>query len=159
MTGKVTPRRLPFPRTMLGHDGTDFHAIKVGADGGPIVRGEDQLFSFKSTLLSVRNHAISDADGYSDSHIVPAGEVWVVTSVSVIDMTSPTTEVIIQIRRGASNYYFHEEEAYKSAGRAWTVQCAKHLTVDDLVRVYFIGGLAGDECWITLTGHRMTKES
>ncbi|GAH95268.1 unnamed protein product [marine sediment metagenome] len=33
MTGKVTPKRLPSPRTMLGHDGTDFHAVKVNEDG------------------------------------------------------------------------------------------------------------------------------
>ncbi|GAJ02098.1 unnamed protein product, partial [marine sediment metagenome] len=58
---------------MLGWDGTDFHAVKVGVDGELqiaelalialirnalqtvgadrlIVRGEDQLFSFKDTL-------------------------------------------------------------------------------------------------------------
>ncbi len=33
MTGKVTPKRLPKPRTMLGWDGTDFFAIRVDDDG------------------------------------------------------------------------------------------------------------------------------
>lgn len=33
MTGKVTPKRLPSPRTMLGWDGTDFFALKVDGSG------------------------------------------------------------------------------------------------------------------------------
>lgn len=158
MTGKVTPKRLPSPRTVLGHDGTDFHAVKVGSGGRPVVRGEDQLFSFKATLLNIRNADISGADGYCNSNPVDEGEVWVVTSIAAIDMTTPTTEVIMMIWRGEAGYYFHAENAYKPAGQAWTLQCEKHLAFGDLVQAYFIGGLAADDCYVTLTGHTMTKE-
>ncbi|GAJ19150.1 unnamed protein product, partial [marine sediment metagenome] len=100
MDGKVTPKRMPSPRTALGYDGTDFHALKVDSKRRLSVRGEDQLFSYKEPLLNTRNAAISGADGYSNSNTVSEGEVWVVTSVSAIDMTSPTTEIIMMIWRG-----------------------------------------------------------
>ncbi|GAI88225.1 unnamed protein product [marine sediment metagenome] len=159
MDGKVTPKRMPSPVTPLGYDGTDFHALKVDSKRRLSVRGEDQLLSFKEPLLSMRNYTISGADGLCNSHTPPAGEVWVVTSVSAIDMTSPTTEVIMTIARGASVHYFHTEEIAKGAGKAWTVQCEKHLVMNDFVQVYFIGGLEGDQCWVTVTGHIMTLES
>ena len=155
---EIKPKEAPDPRALLGYDGTDFPVLKTDSDGRLHVRGEDQAFSFKSTLLNVRNAPISGADGFCNSNVVPADQIWVVTSVSAIDMTTPTTEVIMMIRRGEASYYFHAENAYKHASQAWTVQCQKHLTVDDVVQVYFIGGLAADDCWVTLTGHIMTAE-
>lgn len=159
MPDKVTPRRLPHPRTAVGWDGTDFFAIKVDSEGRLKLRAEDQLHSFKGPLRSVRNHAISGAGGFCNSNTPAAGEVWVVTSVSGIDMTTATTGVIMMIARDVTGYYWHEEEKAKGSGRAWTVQCEKHLVADDFVQVHFIGGLAGDECWVTLTGHIMTLET
>lgn len=156
--GQIHPDHVSVPQAALFYDGTFYLPARVDSKGRVRVRGEDQLFSFRSTLLKTRQWPISGDDGYCNSDEVPAGEVWVVTSVSGVDMTTPTTEVLMTILRGETLYYFHTDNAYKHAGQAWTVQCEKHLTEDDLVQVYFSGGLAGDDCWVTLTGHIMTLE-
>lgn len=63
MTGKVTPKRLPLPRTMLGWDGTDFHAVKVKDDGTLLVEVEMAVPAFYNAYVCVRDKKAQHTGG------------------------------------------------------------------------------------------------
>lgn len=158
MDGKVTPKRMPGPRTALGYDGTDFHAVKTDADGRPIVRGEDQLHSFDEPLHVANYGKITAANGSRDSLGPGAGVVWVVTRIVAYDDTSPTTRHQYWVYRNATGYPYHAEIAEFAAAQWSEDSTWLHLVQGDLVRVYLAGGAANDDCNVVLHGHIMTKE-
>lgn len=121
------------------------------------VEGQDQLFSFQQRLASSRNAVISGAGGYSDSHPVTAGSIWKVINIRAVDITSPTTAHIYLIQRGANFWYFYEPAAALAANVSSYFYQELWLEPTDVVRVYFVGGLAGDSCNVTLLGYEMTK--
>lgn len=124
-----------------------------------IVRGEDQLFSFKGVLSQKDDAVISGANGYSESGVVPAGEVWCVTTIAAYDRTSATTRHVYVTRRNGVVLAIGENIAALAADKpsfwsGWT-----WLDTDDRIRVYFTGGLVGDNCRIETQGYKMTKET
>ena len=134
-------------------------ALQSVATDRLIVRGEDQLFSYKGTLHEFRAAAISGADGYVDSQPAPAGEIWVVTNIVARDRTTATTEHEHQLFHDGGEVRFGHVLAAMAAdifsywsGWIW-------LDPSDTIRVYFLGGLAGDTCHVHLTGYIMTLEA
>ncbi len=157
--GKVTPKRMPSPRTMLGHDGTDFVALKTDADGRLVVRGENSLFSFNNMLVVTNTAVISGAGGCVDSVTPPAGQIWAVTNALAVDGTTPTTEQQYFIRIGGANELLQYATAAFAAGRYSVYKGRFWLVPGTVLRVYFIGGLVGDTCAVRLIGHSMTIEA
>ncbi len=148
----------PSPRTALFWNGTAWQWALVGLGGRLQVRGEDQLFSYREALGRPSDGVISAAEGYRDSIPPPAGEIWKVTNVDVVDITTPTTEhryntfvgaVLCRFDTITQAFAAAEHSAYH--GEVW-------LDAGDVIRCYFIGGLVGDRCIVTLTGYRMTLE-
>ncbi len=122
-------------------------------------KGEDQLLSFRERLASTRSAVISGADGYLDSNAVTAGQIWKVTNIRAVDLTTATTEHEYMIQRGATFWYFCHPRAALAANVSSFYHGELWLEPTDVVRVYFTGGLVGDTCIVTLTGLVMTKEN
>ena len=134
------------------------HALQSVATDRLIVRGEDQLFSFESRIMRRKSGVISGAGGFFDSDSPPDGFIWAITSISGSDITSPTTEHIIQQRSPIDVIHVHRQvEAFAAVDFSiW----GGHLFLqhDDFIRVHFVGALAADQCRIDLGGYVMTVE-
>ncbi len=203
MTGKVTPKRLPSPRTLLGWDGTDFFALRVDDDHHLqidvlstvmdaaaateatlasvdgylgllsvlwnclrtvgtdrfMVKGEDQLFSFKGRLAVGTLSVVSGADGYVDSASPLDGEVWVVTTAAAHLQNRGASRIQMSNQRGADYVgFFDETRAFAAFERAvW--QGMTILEHEDIIRAYLTGALVADEGNVDLTGYKMTVET
>ena len=152
------PGNPPSPRTPLFWTGVAWLRALVDAAGRLQVRGEDQLFSYLGVLAETRELFISGAGGYVESPGVPAGEIWVVTTVSACDATTGVSSIWIANRHDGVNVDIQvETRAFAIWDRSnWAGHTC--LDYDDTIRAYFTGGLAGDTCRICITGHRMTLE-
>ena len=124
-----------------------------------IVRGEDQLFSFHDVLSFRTTDTISGANGWAASAGVPAGEIWIVTTVWAVDLTSPVTRIQVANRHDGANAFFHEEIKAFAAGDPTHWSGMVTMEFEDTIRAYFPGGLAGDSCAIDLNGYIMTLEA
>ncbi len=122
------------------------------------VRGEDQLFSYEGSLGQSRTAAISGAGGFVDSNSCAAGEIWCVTTIASRDQTTATTRHGYSANVQAALHNIGEVERAIPAWRVAYLYGWWWLNPGEFVRVDFIGGLAGDLCYVALTGYRMTLE-
>jgi len=134
-------------------------ALQSVASDRLIVRGEDQLFSYRESLLDRATGLVSGADGFFDSNGPAAGTIWKITNIRVVDVTSPTTQHNYLARGGGIDRQFGQEILAFGAGANSHYHGEIWLDPDDVVRVYFIGSLANDTCYIDLTGYQMTVEA
>ena len=158
MVDYIIPEGAPMPRALLGWNGADYYVIRSDAGGRLQVRGEDQLFSFKGVLALRVAAVVSGVDGFIASGVVPAGEIWVVTTITARDSTSPTTAMEFRNYHDATEVLIH---AQLQAFVAWEAAVwVGHTYMDpaDYIRVDFIGALVGDNCYLYVTGYRMTLE-
>lgn len=123
------------------------------------VRGENQLFCIGSVRGERKTAVISGADGFIDSYDCPASAYDVITTIVAQDMTSAVTEIVFALRHDGVNVFIHNEvKAFAIAERScWSGQTI--MDDGDTIRVYCLGGLAGDTIALSLTGYRMTIES
>jgi len=135
------------------------HDLRTDTSGRPIVRGEDQVFSYKQSLLSQNVAGLSGADGYLESKSPAAGLLWKVTNVRAVDLTTATTRHGYGVHRAPTTYDFAQTLKAMAAGENSHYHGEVWLEPGDKIRVYFIGGLGGDTCYIDLTGSVMTKET
>ncbi len=156
---EIIPKEAPDPRALLGYDGINFHVPKVDSDGRPIVRGEDQIFTYKGRLASHSRGAISGAGGYRDSKSPPEGEIWVVTNAVAYDRTTATTQHLYGSMEGADFITFYRQTEAFGVGVVSDYQGLLYLEEGDAVKVYFTAALAGDDCVVQLTGQIMTLET
>lgn len=133
-------------------------ALQSVATDRLIVRGEDQLFSFKGVLADDRSAAVSGADGWLDSPTVPAGEIWVVTAGLAMDWTTPTTRHMWYNRHDGADYKFTDLAGAFTGGFGSEWEGHIYLDPSDTIRVTFLGSLVGDNCQIVLNGYIMTLE-
>ncbi len=131
----------------LGSVATDI--LRVASKGG------DKIFGFESVVADVVVTTISGAGGYIQSTVVPTGKVWLITTVMAKDKTSATTRMLFtSLRSGVEYDFYHQKKAFAAdEDMCWEGQL--YLGAADRVRVYFVGGLAGDNCLVTITGVQM----
>ena len=156
---EVLPTHVPAPRCVIGWDGTAYRAFAVDASGRASVRGEDQLFSFQG-VLAVRGGGNPSGDnGYIGSPAVPAGQVWVVTAMTVGDITRALTMVGFYVQHDGVLYAFGA--VYRAIAAREPVPWSGHvyLGAGDTIQGYMMGCQAGDTCWIECVGYRMTAET
>ena len=123
------------------------------------VVGEDQLFSFRGVLAVYRSANPSGANGYIESPAVPAGEVWIVTAITVEDTSRALTALIFDSRHDGVSYPF--AAVYRAIAQSEFVSWSGHLYLDegDTIWAYMTGCQAADECYIRCVGYRMTAET
>jgi len=155
---EVFPIHAPMPRALLGWDGTDYRVVLVDTAGRVRVRGEDQLFSYKDSVVDKSSGAPSGANGYRVSSDVPAGTVWVITQMCAYDLTTATTIHGYRISRGGVDYDIYEPRVAFAATQRSNISCQLYLVAGDHITVFFVGALAGDTCVVILHGYSMTKE-
>ncbi len=142
-------------QTILGLEGA---LRSVGTDR-LMVRGENQLFSYRRPLASVNTTVISGADGFVNSLSPPDGIIWIVTNVAASDRTSPTTEhrYYLSVAMGAAYFYRQTEALAQNIPSVWNgLQALEH---DDFIQVYLMGGLGADNGRVELSGYEMTREA
>jgi len=132
---------------------------KLGASGGLIVRGEDQLYSYKGPLHYYVTQTISGADGYIQSATPPANEVWHVTNIGSVDVTSPTTRHFYICSYSGTLNQLGKVEGDIPADSTEFWHGHYWLENGDVIRVYFRGGLVGDRVDLHMSGTIMTKET
>ncbi len=152
---RVSP---PSPRTALFWDGTHWHVPRVDDEGRVQVRGEDQLFSYDQALVNRRQAVISGANGFLDSNSPPAGQIWRVANIAVLDATSPTTGHTYDLRRAGVNHTWYGVTAAMGVNVASFFHGDLWLDPGDVLRIWFWGSLVGDTCRIDLLGYQMTLE-
>ena len=123
------------------------------------VRGEDQLFSFRGVLAVLTHDNPSGANGYIGSPAAPAGQVWVVTAMTVLDVTRALTGVEFNLYHDGVTYAFGA--VYRAIAASEPVPWSGHVYLDagDTIRGYMTGCQAGDDCSMYCLGYRMTAET
>lgn len=134
-------------------------ALQTVAGDRLLVRGMDQLFTFKEAYCIWNLGTISGASGYMDSAIPPAGTAWIVTNIAMNDKTSPTTGRNILIRLSNRQCRI-DEPGVAAGGNVWRFHPGLWwLGTGDKFRIYFLGSQIGDQIEIQLTGHLLTLET
>jgi len=203
MTGKVTPKRLPKPRTMLGWDGTDFFALRVDNNGhlqidvlgaalpdgaateakqdteiatlGLIatlwnclrtvgtdrfmVKGEDQLFSYKAQVYGKYTHTKSGAGNYTMlGAAVDPGEIWVVTTLMGYNWNTAIAAFYLGFRKGEVDYW-GAGTGTLAAKAAYNTYTPMILVEGDKPAALFYGCADGDPLSLYYNGYSMTLET
>ena len=122
------------------------------------VRGENQLWSYAQVLGSYLTSVVSGADGYCASPVVPAGQVWIVTTAAACLIPRASTVHRYYNNHDAFSYLFHRQAAAFAAAEHTTWSGITYLDPGDDIRVYFTGAQAADTGEVALTGYRMTLE-
>jgi len=134
-------------------------ALESNALDRLLVRGMDQLFSFKAVLGTGAHDFISGNNGYLDSLPCAAGQIFCVTSIASKLLDRATTIHEYRLLHNAVSFRFGETRKAIAADQWVFWQGWKWIDPADVIRVYFTGGIAGDECWVILTGFNMTLET
>jgi len=134
-------------------------ALQSVATDRLIVRGEDQVFSFKGVLASSRTMLLTAPDGNAESNPVPAGEIWCVTDVGLVDNTTANTRRDYTLLHDGVGYLFAETRVALAVGQFSYQRTWKWLDPGDEIYASFVGGLVGDSCIVVLTGYIMTLET
>jgi len=124
-----------------------------------IVRGEDQLISYAGALHDRYAGVPSGAGGHVQSTAVPAGQIWHVTNLSVVDNTTALTIVSFRLFSGGVEYIIHDYAAAIPATEPTSKPCDLWLDPTDRIRVWLVGSLAGDTCVLSTLGNIMTLET
>lgn len=124
-----------------------------------VVRGEDQLFSFAGPIDSVTTGQPSGASGYKDSHPVPAGQIWVVTTVAARDRSAALTHTVIAVRHAGFDVTLKGELRAIAQWEWVSWSGTTYLTEGAVIRVTFSGCGAGDTVDVHTNGHVMTLEA
>jgi len=124
-----------------------------------LVRGEDQLLSFKDVLALEVNAPLEGTHGYIDSPPIPEGQIWHITNIAARDATGLTTQhapILIQgtdtIELGAEARDFETWSASRWTGNVFGVYPGH-------VRVRIDGGQDQDNCYLWICGRRITLET
>ena len=122
------------------------------------VRGEDQLFTFKEVLTKSATDTVTGDDGWVQSPPVPAGQLWVVTTVYAADNDRAIAGLKFGNRHDGSNIFFFEtvQPILIRTGVGW----AGHTILDpaDTIIAYYHGALDADNAPLFITGYIMTLE-
>lgn len=124
-----------------------------------LVRGMDQVHSFQTSLNRRWLYTISGANGYINSDNPAAGIVWHITRVGATNRDNPITALRFEVMDPANPRTLHEERAAFGTMEWFHTPVNIWLTPTQYVRVYYIGGQAGDGCYVTLHGEIMTLET
>jgi len=122
------------------------------------VRGEDQLVSVRGVLQSYLLGTITGADGYIESAAVPAGRIWVVTTIASRNSSRDLTGMGFRVYDGAVTYPIYEDRRAIVNGEYASWSGHTYLEAGDTIRVQHQGAQDGDGANVTLTGHVMTVE-
>ncbi|MBA7474245.1 hypothetical protein ES707_09593 [subsurface metagenome] len=124
-----------------------------------IVRGEDQLFSYKEAYHSrTRHDKVGAGNWLLDCPVVGPGEIWKLTSIFAYSRTAVCTSVTVAVLVGATEYEFHHEPT-PVAFVGNPGPCEIWLDAGERIRATFIACGAAEVLICDLNGHVMTLET
>lgn len=153
-TQPVSAASLPLPTGAATE--TTLDAIKTAVE---IVDGfadaQNLIFGYNAQYLDkAYNLSAGAGDNYLYLTIVPAGEVWVVTSIAGKDNTNNPTRIILGIYDGTS-YYELKEGVTPGAGIAVSLNVPTYLKAGDKVFTLISGCVLNDDIFLTANGYKM----
>jgi len=132
------------------------HALQSINTDRLIVRGEDQLFSYRSQYRETISQVSTGAAWQTVSgSVAPPGEIWIVTSVSAINESAASTRVDIRIP--AIDHLRTVAALAQFVSLDW--QGHTYLKNGDRVQVAFLGTAAGNNLVLSSHGYKMTVET
>lgn len=174
--GQVGENQEPLQEAALyAWDGDDWIKVKVDENGNLYINVQDL------EVIQSRSYGWVGADwqknplqiGYSgqiiddvtdlnadagfnivDGNVVPAGEIWVITQISIFNLTSATTLHFIALI-GSAGTLRVERNSGGAAALLTTVQGYWLLVKDDFLRASFDGCTAGDDLHLQYAGWRI----
>jgi len=177
---EIQPTGAPWPRAVLGWDGTTWRVMAVDAAGnlqvdvlsnanldGALqsvgadrlqVRGEDQLFSFDEPYLEAQQ-ALAVAAGHRilQTGAIPAGDIHVVTNIVAQNGSSVNPYIYVAITRGGVDYVVARSTT-PVVGEGIQLQCKLYLIPGDVVLAYFRACALNDNIFLWVVGYVMTQE-
>ena len=133
--------------------------IQTDADGRLIVRGEDQVFSYKEAYCERIPLADVAAGSFTlEGSVVTDGEVWVVTQIVAFVIGSVVTRITLQREHGEDLPWFKNLMAPPAwEGINW--QGWAPLEYPNRISAYFEGCAQDDDLFLDIMGFKMTKET
>lgn len=135
------------------------HDIRTDTSGRLIVRGENQLFSYKAQVYGIATHTKVGNGNYTLLGLaVPLGEIWVLKSILAYNWTSAVAALEVGFDKAGAQYW--------GAGQGATPRITAIHTFTDTILVYqdkpaafFHSCLNNDQLVLFWTGHSMTVET
>ncbi len=135
------------------------HALESVATDRLIVRGEDQVFTYKEQVLE-QDYNTNAANGTNtlNSSIVQPGEIWIVTTAAAINDNTVCSMIRIQV-----GPHFPAPRLAQLADPP--IQQSVHiigpvlLIEGDFLTARFENCVLGDNIYFALNGHKMTLET
>ena len=124
-----------------------------------LVKGKDQLFSFKDQILMHVTTLATTATMTLISDAVPAGEIWEVTHVSARNNTRAALLLMFGIRLNSTTCYWLASGSTESMGVPFGFVCHMYLKAGNRVAVYFGSCMENDSLEMNVNGYKMTKET
>jgi len=151
------------PRMTYGSDGTDHYEVAVDSDGH--VKADIQTYPGRNAYLNIpfayndhyaESQEATSPDGaqFVNTTAVPAGEVWVVTSVCVSHDDATARRLGLEFYDGASHHLV-AGVASAAANDPLNRQGMFVLKAGDRMRGRAYGLATGKKVYIAVVGHKM----
>lgn len=112
-------------------------------------------FGYNAQYLQTTGTTTAGAgDNYLYGSIVPAGEIWVVTSIATWDVNTNPSVIGIGIEHSGS-YYTLKQAPTPGLNTVFSLNNPTYLAAGDRVYVYFGGCTLNDDIYITINGYKM----
>jgi len=134
-------------------------ALQSVATDRLIVRGEDQLFSFKGVYQERQMDLNTPAGGSTLSGaVVPAGEVWIVQNFIAFDVTSACAYIRLGVDIGGTRYFI-DWLPNPAAAQVCGGPCFASMKTGDRLAADFSGVVLNDDTHLGAFGYKMTLET
>jgi hypothetical protein len=144
-------------RIILAASSLEIGLVQARAYGriGGAWQKQPLLFGYSATVLETwSDDNLASGSNTVDSPVVPAGEIWVITNLSMRYVGTPPTYIEMRLRSGTSDYPLFRQLAPTTAQthdrQGWWV-----MAPGDLLRVGISGATAGDDLYASATGFRV----
>lgn len=134
------------------------NALKSNDADRLIVRAEDQLFSYKETLVKSTYDTLSSDNGHIKTPTVPPGVVWAVTNTCFWNTDRATTGLNLMAYAAATYVYFDAATRAIAQEERVSWQGSIIIPPGGHLRAYNPGGLSGDNAYFQILGHVMSLE-
>ena len=152
------------PRMLYASDGSNWYAILVDSDGHvkvdvvttPGVNAYNNIpFGFSAVYHQpVWYYTPAAADYVLAGSVVPAGELWVVTSVFALDSNTNPTKIELSLHNGINSHWIEDGKAPGiNKGVSWSGSI--YLVNPNYITAGFAGCALNDNLYLDILGYKM----
>jgi len=142
MTGITNPTEEYFKDGLWGWDGTRWRKLAL-------------LWGYSAAYYERLTQAEATAETMMDGSTVPAGEVWVVTSVVAWDNDNIITDITGFTYGDAVWIALGQKQSFTAAQEYWEWRGSIVVPAGGHIRVRFRGCTVGDDLFVDICGYKM----